>query len=59
MQVNAEATVELAYSLSEHGLTPAAFRAFAVAMARSQDAQQVPKALACLLFFGCGILIDC
>ena len=40
-QVNAEATVELAYSLSEHGLTPAAFRAFAVAMERIQDTQQV------------------
>ena len=33
--------MELAYSLSEHGLTPAAFRAFAMSMARSQDAQQV------------------
>ena len=41
LQVNAEATVELAYSLSEHGLTPAAFRAFAVAMERIQDTQQV------------------
>ncbi|CAL5227793.1 g10815 [Coccomyxa viridis] len=39
-QVNAEATVELAYSLSEHGLTPAAFRAFAIAMERIQDTQQ-------------------
>jgi hypothetical protein len=41
LQVNVEAAVELAYSLSEHGLTPAAFRAFAMSMARSQDAQQV------------------
>lgn len=40
-QVNAEATVELAYSLSEHGLTPAAFRAFAMALAHHQDTQQV------------------
>ena len=40
-QVNAEAAVELAYSLSEHGLTPAAFRSFAMSMARHQECQQV------------------
>ena len=45
LQVNAEATVELAYSLSEHGLTPAAFRAFAIAMERIQDTQQVLRAV--------------
>ena len=41
LQVKVEAAVELAYSLSEHGLTPAAFRAFAISMAHHQDQRQV------------------
>ena len=48
LQVNAEAAVELAYSLSEHGLTPAALRSFAMSMARHQECQQVVHALALL-----------